>query len=332
MKTFVVLLAFATTTLSARNSQLRQENEKLFSLLEKTHGLNAEQLQKIRAIFAKARVMGQGNPIATKHPMTTEECRQKNQKLGTVFENETWQKICGHKYMSPLYDPESSSEASATTCIDQFEFPNIPCEYPVVWVRTNEAAEICHVMGKRLCDTHEWEGACDGQLKAADYRFDLVKASESASASLKKMRRAHNRIHAQNKTWSYGTHFKKGVCAQNSVKNEGCNGGNWQKCGSNTYPSGAFPKCTNKFKVYDIHGNAAEHMSIPLKTADMSSLGSRTYGQTEMKGSWFIWDKYYAHQDFCRWRAPYWHGTKVMSKDSHHNYHLGFRCCSGKAK
>jgi len=46
-----------------------------------------------------------------------------------------------------------------------------------------------------------------------------------------------------------------------------------------------------------------------------------------MKGSWFIFDAYRAHEDWCRWRAPYWHGSRVMDRYSHANYHLGFRCC-----
>jgi hypothetical protein len=58
----------------------------------------------------------------------------------------------------------------------------------------------------------------------------------------------------------------------------------------------------------------------------MASRGSATLGVTEMKGSWFIWDTYRAHPDWARWRAPFWHGGRVMAADSHHNYHLGFRC------
>jgi hypothetical protein len=46
-----------------------------------------------------------------------------------------------------------------------------------------------------------------------------------------------------------------------------------------------------------------------------------------MKGSWFIFDTYRAHPDWCRWRAPFWHGSRVMDPQSHRNYHLGFRCC-----
>jgi formylglycine-generating enzyme required for sulfatase activity len=99
----------------------------------------------------------------------------------------------------------------------------------------------------------------------------------------------------------------------------------WQYCGSNTYPTGAFPACVSPFGVYDQHGNAAEHMSLPMKPQELGNRGG--IGWTEMKGSWFIFSAYEAHKDDCRWRAPDWHGSKVMDHNSHGNYHLGFRCC-----
>ena len=93
--------------------------------------------------------------------------------------------------MAPLYNPAVEGPEEARSCIDQFEFPNIPCEYPVVWVRAVEAALLCRAVGKRLCD---------------------------------------------------------------------------------------------------------------------------------------------AHEDWCRWRAPFWHGSRVMDPKSHHNYHLSFRCCKTLTK
>ena len=68
-------------------------------------------------------------------------------------------------------------------------------------------------------------------------------------------------------------------------------------------------------------------MNLPTNAGEMASRGSTVLGHTEMKGSWFVWDKIRAHEDWCRWRAPYWHGSRVMSSDSHANYHLSFRCC-----
>jgi hypothetical protein len=50
-------------------------------------------------------------------------------------------------------------------------------------------------------------------------------------------------------------------------------------------------------------------------------------GETEMKGSWFIFASEAVHPDDCRWRALMWHAGPIRAPDSHRNYHLGFRCC-----
>ena len=63
-------------------------------------------------------------------------------------------------------------------------------------------------------------------------------------------------------------------------------------------------------------------MNLPLRKQDLGSNGGA--GETEMKGSWFIFDRYEAHIDDCRWRAPDWHSNEGKN---HSNYHLGFRCC-----
>ena len=246
--------------------------------------------------------------------------------MAARYDNPTFERICGGKYMAPLYNPATGTASEATACIDQFEFPDIPCAYPVVWVRAREAASICSAMGKRICDAHEWEGACAGALEPPDYRFDLARGL-SPNAAVEHMRQAHNRAYAVTKGWAYGDHYTRGICACSSHKTAGCTGGSWTGCGSNTFPAGSFPECHSALGVYDLHGNAAEHMNLPLTEAQMASRGSMELGYTEMKGSWFIFDTYYAHPDWCRWRAPFWHGSRVMDPQSHANYHLGFRCC-----
>ena len=47
-----------------------------------------------------------------------------------------------------------------------------------------------------------------------------------------------------------------------------------------TFPVGTFPACRSGLEVYDLHGNAAEHMNLPLAESQMSSRGSREYGYT----------------------------------------------------
>jgi len=294
---FVLLSIAGFDQFLASPQPLQQQNENLLRQLQRVHGLSDEQIRKIRDIFVRSGYIGQGNPAITQHPMTPEESQAKVMGMGVNYENPKFDEICKDKYMAPLFDPSKEKAEDAKTCIDQFEFPDIPFAYPVVWVRAREAAEICWTVGKRLCDAHEWEGACSGTLEPPDYRFDLAK-DVSSEEGFRRMRAAHNQKYSPTKSWSYGT-----------------------------YPSGSFPSCRSSLDVYDLNGNAAEHMNLPLNEHQMSSLGSTELGYTEMKGSWFVFDTYRAHDDWCRWRAPFWHGSRVMDKSSHANYHLGFRCC-----
>jgi formylglycine-generating enzyme required for sulfatase activity len=242
-------------------------------------------------------------------------------KLGAdpkvYYRNKAFERICGEPYMAPLYDPATETAADAKVCADMFEYPNVPGMYPVTWVRAKEAAELCWAEGKRIGDAHEWEGASHGALTPPDYFFGM---------SVQAARAAHNAKYQSTARYSIGPQWRSGVCATGSFKNASCNGGSFTGCGSNTYPAGSFPACKSPLGVYDLDGNAAEHMNLPLAPDQMASRGSRKLGVTEMKGSWFIWDTVRAHTHWSRWRAPYWHGSRVMSPSSHHNYHLGFRC------
>jgi hypothetical protein len=182
-------------------------------------------------------------------------------------------------------------------------------------VTSRESALLCQAIGKRLCDTHEWEGACAGALLPADQDYTWKYSRGTRTLY-------HNRD--SEKVWAYGKTKDHGQCATGSKKNGDCTGG-FPDCGSNTYPAGSFPSCASRFGVYDQHGNAAEHMNLPMDPSELTSRGG--HGLTEMKGSWFFFGTYEAHEDDCRWRAPNWHETKVLEVNSHSNYHLGFRCC-----
>jgi len=322
----VFLLIVAVGAASEKPFGLEEANEILLKQLKEVHGLTDDQIDSLRAIFKRSGYIGQGNPAISEHPVSEQDCLDKLAEMDCDYDNPLFLRICGHRYMAPLYDPENQRIEDASVCIDQFEFPNIPCVYPVVWVRAGEAARICEILGKRLCDAHEWEGACEGALKPPDYRFDLA-VGKSPDVAIRLMREAHNREFGSEKSWSYGREYRIGICGTSSRKSPDCDGGSWSLCGSNTFPSGFFPECVSPLGVYDLHGNVAEHMNLPLDSSQMAGRGSRTYGYTEMKGSWFIFDSYYAHEDWCRWRAPFWHGSRVMDPKSHRNYHLGFRCC-----
>lgn len=216
----IVLIILAVECHSQDMNDLKHQNEILFQLIQDVHHPTAEQMEKIRAIFARSGYIGQGNPSITAHPITQEQCEEKINEEGIEYENPVFEKICGSRYMAPLYNPDKERPEDACACIDQFEFPNIPCVYPVVWVRAKEAAQICEALGKRLCDAHEWEGACAGALEDPDYRFDLA-AGKSPEQAIRLMRDAHNKKYAQTKSWSYGPEYKNGICAASSRKTSG---------------------------------------------------------------------------------------------------------------
>lgn len=325
-------VALALLTSGAASAQsLAERNELMFQQMQDIRGVSGSEIRRIREIFAASPNgwMGQGNPSVTRHPLTPEEAASR--LGGTVaavqasYRDRTYERICGERFMVPLYDPATERPQDATVCADMFEYPNIPMVYPVVWVRASEAAMLCAAEGKRIGDAHEWEGAAAGQLLPPDYPFDRVRGM-GLSAAVNTIRNWHNAHYASTRdVYSIGA-WRSGVCATGSFKNGSCNGGSFTGCGSNTYPAGSFPACQSPLGVFDIDGNAAEHMNLPLAEDQMASRGSTTLGVTEMKGSWFIWDTVRAHEHWARWRAPFWHGTRVLSEGSHRNYHLGFRC------
>jgi formylglycine-generating enzyme required for sulfatase activity len=315
----------------AAAQSLAENNEAMFRQMQEIRGVSGPEMTRIREIFARSPNgwIGQGNPAVTRHPMTPEEAAQRLggsvSQVQESYRNRQFERICGERYMVPLYDPATQQPSDATVCADMFEWPNIPMVYPVVWVRANEAAQLCAAEGKRMGDAHEWEGASAGQLLPPDYPFERVRGM-NGSPAVNAIRSWHNNHYASTRgTYSIGA-WRAGVCATGSSKTASCNGGSFTGCGSNTYPAGSFPECRSPLGVYDIDGNAAEHMNLPLREDQMASRGSTTLGVTEMKGSWFIWDTIRAHEHWSRWRAPYWHGSPVMSEASHRNYHLGFRC------
>lgn len=289
------------------------EREVLLTRIEQGLDLSSEQAGTVRDIVLSSAVLSQGNPKRTVHPMTREECQKRRQRAPVLIAGDS---RCVQPHMVPVFDPARGQSAdTAPLCVDQYEFPNLPCEYPLVHVTAREAALLCEAIGKRLCDAHEWEGACAGALRPPEREYAF-------GQSRSEMTRAHNR--GRERVWAYGATKRHELCATGSSKTLGCGGG-FARCGSNTYPAGAFPECVSEFGVYDQHGNVAEHMNLPSCPEELGGQGG--LGHTEMKGSWFIFGSFEAHEDDCRWRAPNWHPSRVRDVHSHSNYHLGFRCC-----
>lgn len=298
-----------------RSRSVNEQRAYLLDLLQRRFEPNSAAMTRLRQVITSADKLSFGNPAVSKPAMTQAECferwRGQEQRSGDS--------ICGHENMVKL------DKLGSGVCIDQFEFPNIACEYPVVWVRASEAAAICEAQGKRLCDAHEWEGACAGRVDEPGGEYHFAKLPKGIGAEYRRNRRLlmedwHNR--PREITWAYGPEKDPTRCAMASRKSPKCGETTYEHCGTNNYPAGSFPQCVSEAGVYDQHGNVAEHMSFPLTPEDLGG-----WGYTEMKGSWFIASE--THPDDCRWRAKNWHTTRVTDPNSHNNYHLGFRCCAG---
>jgi formylglycine-generating enzyme required for sulfatase activity len=276
--------------------------------------LTAEQVDVVREIVEASPLISQGNPAISHHAMTRAQCRT----VRAGLEDGKAHPPCDRRNMVPLYDPGAGETAKdARVCIDQFEFPDIPCDYPVVFPTSREAALLCNAVGKRICDAHEWEGACAGALHTPEVEYAFGKPRPYATY-------LHNK--SREIVWAYGQKKDQLRCATSAYKSAKCTGGGYTICGTHTWPAGSFPGCVSPFGVYDLHGNAAEHMNLPLDPSQLASRGGS--GQTEMKGSWFIFAHEEPHEDDCRWRAKDWHPSTLMAEESHRNYHLGFRCCA----
>jgi len=297
---------------------LAEQRAALYRALTTESDVTPAQLAEVERIFSGSPYLGQGNPAISRHPMTPAQCRAIRDAAGLIPVSHP---PCDRRYMVPVFDPGAGETVlNARLCIDQFEFPDIPCAYPVVNVTAREAALLCAAVGKRICDAHEWEGACAGALHPPEVEYAFGENRPYATW-------LHN--HHREIRWAYGREKNHALCATGSKISPNCGGGGWTSCGSNTYPAGAFPDCVSPFGVYDQHGNAAEHMNLPLSPDELASQGGT--GATERKGSWFIFQQLEAHEDDCRWRAKDWHPSRLMDVESHRNYHLGLRCCADVA-
>ncbi len=251
--------------------------------------------------------IGQGNRAVSQHAIGRRACLEHLRDV--VLQTPEDLSRCGEANMVPVWTRGGSLE-TARFCIDVFEFPNQACELPFVWVAPSQAERVCEAQGKRLCTQDEWNLSCGGDPEGGPDRLyaygddlDLTVCNTDKSR--------------------LGTSPLCDVSTEDKV---------WTTCGTNTEPSGAFPRCRSRFGVFDQHGNVAEIMTR-FEPADGEV-------KSQLKGSAFFyvdvakkptdpggyWTRY---PDQCTF-DPRWHVEKLESA-MHANYHLGFRCCKSLA-
>src|SRR5580700_3453388 len=129
---------------------LKEQRQALYRTMEGELDLSPEELGAVEKIIDGSAFIGQGNPAISRYGMKRSECRAIREAAGLSVEPHP---PCDRVDMVPVYDAEAGETADdAQICIDQFEFPDVPCEYPVVYASAREAAELCAAEGKRICD------------------------------------------------------------------------------------------------------------------------------------------------------------------------------------
>lgn len=246
--------------------------------------------------------IGQGNRAIARHAIGRRACLDGLRDV--TIQTPEQRALCGEDYMVPVWQRGEGMQ-SARYCIDVFEFPDLPCELPFVFTTPPQAEKICQAQGKRLCSQDEWNLACRGDPNGGPDRV-----------------------------YAYGNDLDLTVCNTNKSREHGpyCDVSTqeklWTTCGTDTEPSGSFPRCRSRFGVFDQHGNVAEIMTR-FEPADGEV-------KTQLKGSAFFyvdvakkpddpggyWTRYPDHCNF----DPRWHVEKLETA-GHMNYHLGFRCC-----
>jgi hypothetical protein len=346
-------LLLSVVLLATVHSQAKESQEFATKVINE-HELSGQGAVQLRQILTQApgitRNIGTEDanelhgPNNSWHMASRAQCIEKVLKTGAIKRNPEFERICGAKWMSPVPDYSGQTLHEVHTCIDQFEFPDIPCEYPVVWTPSSLAKNICESMGKRVCNSHEWEGACGGAMDPNNpYRFDLP--------SLEARRRAYNQ--SRQIIWAFDwnpqmSNLKdsREVCGVYNPadpdisspmreqpskyytpigKSPACQQGpqsDYQTCGTNSWPAGFKYQCRSRFDVYDMHGNLAEVVNFPTSPEGLAH--GHVTDKTERKGSFFVYRSGYP--DDCRARQPYEHFQDYATGTMAY-YQEGFRCC-----
>jgi len=137
-------------------------------------------------------------------------------------------------YEKEIRDRKLPSE-QMNFCMDRYEYPNRPGDYPVVMVTYYEAAQLCKAEGKRMCTEDEWTFACEGE-DARPYPYGYER-DPGKCVTDRRSGKAY-KPYTGKRTEPY---FVEQVADL------------WRGT-----PSGVKNECTNEFGVYDLSGNIDE--------------------------------------------------------------------------
>jgi sulfatase modifying factor 1 len=144
-------------------------------------------------------------------------------------------------------------------CVDRYEWPNKKGELPSHLVSWHDAKRMCSEVGKRLCSTHEFNFACEGE-QMWPYTYGYVR--DDSKCNIDKPYRLRRTSLKRYKACMADPKCKEAVGKLDQRE-----------------PAGSRPECVSPFGVYDLNGNINEWVVRPGKEApDRSGLKSGWWG------------------------------------------------------
>ena len=201
----------------------------------------------------------QGNRAIAHHSIGSRACLEGLRDV--VLQSPEQRERCGTDGMVPVWDRGGGME-NARYCIDVFEFPNKTCELPFVFITPAHWAV-------RECATRR---ASDLAVHAGRVEHRLPRRPGRRPGPGLRLRRRDGPHRVQQQQVPGGRALLRRLHQRPKL---------WTTCGTNTEPSGSFPRCRSRFGVFDQHGNVAEIMTR-FEPAD-----GRMY--TQLKGSAFFY-------------------------------------------
>ena len=198
-----------------------------------------------------------------------------SERGGRATSNPSSTAICGAPYMAPLYDPAREQPEDAKACIDQFEFPDIPCAYPVVWVRAREAARAVRGGGQAPVRRARVGGRLRRDASSRPTTASTSPRARAPNAAVERMRAAHNQRACGEQDLELRPGLSRGRLRRGEPEERrAATAAAGRSAARTPIPTGSFPECQSPLGVYDLNGNAAEHMNLPLDEEQMASRGS----------------------------------------------------------
>jgi formylglycine-generating enzyme required for sulfatase activity len=180
-------------------------------------------------------------------------------------------------------------------CIDRYEAPNQPGEWPLVMESAMTASAWCEKRGKRLCQEEEWERACAGPQGNA---YPYGNEHEAARC-------------VDEKEWIVKDESRIVMWPEKPAMTEVTKLYQAEKSGSR-------PKCASGYGVFDMTGNVEEWVVTKKKGGRADSHDRAPPGHV-LKGCY--WSGCYGGS------KPTCKSTNAAHAETFKFYETGFRCC-----